>query len=464
MRQLNYPISIPNASTALVGTGPQPQLVGYTHTNAGYQSVVVQGNYAYVAATGGNSTGVIGLSLVIYDVTNPAAPVYTGYLTTGTVPWVSGPPYYGNGNYIIAVNGNYLYLFSTGSSYLYIVNISNPTAPFNVSRLLITNTPGSLYGGAYQNGYVYIATQNKGLTVVNVSNPLSPTQVFQEGGTLNKSIGVFVSGSTVYTTNYQTTSPWTVRYLKIWNISTPSTPSLIETYTLPAGTKPGEVTVNGNYAYVSDLNTSTVQIVDITNPLAPNYLASMHASNSFNVTNTVAIDGNYAYITSGANATYGGSIDFFDITNKSSPVLVKTIQEGVATSLFTGSTLYNNLLYVADYGVSPSYAASLKIYSTQHAYSSVISAVNQFYTSLQLSVTSSSAAGTLTIQATNDIEGSDGVPGTPTNWNDITSVTTVSGAGIYFVPKTDLCYQGIRLSYVNTGVGGIPAELKLLGA
>jgi len=313
MRQVNNTITVAASNIALLGVGPQPQLAGYTHTNAGYQSVVISGNYAYVLGTGGDSTGVIGLTLTIFNVANPAVP------------------------------------------------------------------------------------------------------------------------------------------------------TLLTTYTLPAGTKPAEVVVSNGYAYVSDLNTSTVQIINISNPLIPVYMASMHASNNFNVTNSASISGNYAYITSGPNATYGGSIDFFDITNKSSPVLVKTVQEGVPGSLFTGSTLHNNLLYVADYGVSPSYSASLKIYSTQLSFSTMMPATNLLNVSVQADASSSTSKGSLTLQGSDDIAGSDGNPGIPTNWNDITTAIPISGSGAYLIPMTDICYQNIRLAFVNTGSTGLTATVKGLG-
>src|SRR5665213_1954155 len=213
-------------SFSLLNQTLQPILAGYTHTNAGYQSVVVQGNYAYVASTGGNSTGILGLTLSIFNIANPNAPFLEGYITTGTVPWVSGASYL-NGAYNLAVSGNYAYIASSGSSYLYIVNISNPTAPFNVSRLLISGTPGSIYGVAYQNGYCYLATQNQGLTVVDVGGGLGggtllvPVQTFQEGGGV-KSFGVVVSGNNLYTTQY-TTSVFTVRQIKSWTLASPGT-------------------------------------------------------------------------------------------------------------------------------------------------------------------------------------------------------------------------------------------------
>jgi hypothetical protein len=421
---------------------------------------VVQGKYAYVAASGGDSTGIIGLSLVIYDISNPTAPTAISYITTGSVVWTSGPSFL-NSAYQIAVNGKYAYIFSSGSSKFYIVDVSNPYSPFNVSGLLITNSPGSLYGGAYSNGYCYIATQNKGLTVVNVTNPLSPTQTFQEGGTLNKSIGVAVNGNIVYTTNYQTTSPWTVRYLKSWNISNPASPTLISTLTLPAGTKPAEISINGHYAYVSDLNTSSVQIVNIADPSNMVYVSSMQASASFNVAEAAFFNVNisnniYAYITSGANATYGGAIDVYNITNISSPVKVATILQNVPGSVFGAAIIVNDKIYAANYGNSGAYNSSLNIYATASVTSSPVDSRNLVEISGQV-LAPASALGTLTLQGSDDAT-------SPVNFTDIPGTATpVSGAGTYLLPKTDLCYEYVRCVYTDIGGTGLEINLKALG-
>lgn len=89
---------------------------------------------------------------------------------------------------------------------------------------------------------------------------------------------------------------------------------------------------------------------------------------------------------------------------------------------------------------------------------------NLLYCSVQMAATGS-AAGTLVLQASNDIAGADGVPGPQSNWSPIPSATvSVSGAGAYMIPKTDLCYQWVRVVYTNSGTGTISAVFKALGA
>jgi hypothetical protein len=86
---------------------------------------------------------------------------------------------------------------------------------------------------------------------------------------------------------------------------------------------------------------------------------------------------------------------------------------------------------------------------------------NLFYASAQVSITGS-GAGTLVIQASNDDPTV--FPFTPVNWTAIPSATvTTSGAGAYLIPKTDLCYEYVRLVYTNTGTGTMSVVFKALG-
>lgn len=460
MRELNLVLPIKSSTVGLLGSTPNPTIPGYTANSTRFNgNVVVVGNYAYVAGNGSSSGTTIGTTFTIYDISNPALPVALSYIPTYSVGWVSGASYL-NGSYQVAIQNNYAYIGSSGSSIFYSINITNPNAPFNVGHLTITNSPGSLYGTAVLGNYAYLATQNKGLTVVDITNPVSMVQTFQEGGTTNKSVGVTVANGYAFTTNYQTASPWTVRYLKIWSLANPAVPVLLTTYTLPAGTKPGFVSVVGNYAYVSDLNTSTIQIIDITNPLSPTYLASMQASAKFNVSNNVQIYENFAYVTSGQNATYGGAIDIFDISNKSAPILLQTITQNVPTDVFGTSYLYKNILYVSDYGTGSVLQSYLRVYSTITSFSTTIPAQNLYAMSVQSSGTINTAAGMINIQVSDDEVFSPNV--LPVNWSTV-AFSSLTADNTVLLPKTDLSYQYIRLEYNNTGVGDIISTIKALG-
>lgn len=326
-----------------------------------YENVAVytgiDGYKQYAAIVAGGGTG----TLFIYDVTDPNIPVYINKIVLSGAYNLS----------IATISGSvYAFIPSSGGSTLYIENITNPYSISTYSSLALSGSPGALYSCQYANGYVYVATQNKGLTVVDVGGGLAggtlavPIQSFQEGGTTNKTAGVAVSGNYVYTTNYQTSFPATVRYFKTWELAagggTLAVPFLANTFTVaggPTGTssKPQGVSISssGTTAFVTDGNQSVYDIIDITTPTSPVYLTYVTPTFPTVPNNTLGVaiqSGNYLYISSGANATYGGAIDFFDITNRSSPVKISTVYNNDPSSPFGGIALANGYIYVADYG------------------------------------------------------------------------------------------------------------------
>jgi len=342
---------------SLLNQTAQPVDPGFTIT--GYENVVIQGNYAY-AIGGGNP----GFTLSIFDVTDCSAPRVISYLTTGSVPWVSGPPYYLNGSYNMWIDGIYLYVASSGSSYLYIVNVANPFAPFNVSRLLISGSPGSIYGIAYQAGYCYLATQSTGLVVVDVGGGAgggtitAPVQTYQEGGGV-KSFGVAISGSTLYTTQY-TTSVYTIRQIKSWTlvgVGSVTVPHLLQSLQVTTAGEALGVSVYQNTAYVtvSATGVNSINLIDITNPSSMSNISQIASANTFNSAFTAqaasfGAGNTILYIPSGKNAVYGGAIDSYDVTIRATPVHIAQTTTGVANSVFGGIALSNGYIFCADYG------------------------------------------------------------------------------------------------------------------
>ena len=315
--------------------------------NTKYQSVTISGTYAYLAGGGSGAT------MTIFDISDQTAPVLKSYLTL-------------LGSYQIAVQGNYAYVPSSGGFVLYVVNISNPNSPSVTGSVNIGATSGSLYSCVVSGNYCYVSTQSKGLTVIDVSNPASPSQVYQEGGTTNKSFGVAISGTTLYTTNYQTASPWTVRYLKSWDVSTPTAPALLNTYTLPANTKPGNLSLSGNTAYVSDINLSRIHVIDITTPTSPSFLSTITPSGTFGADFegvTALPNDNYLYIPSGSLNPQGGAIDFYDVSSRTSPIKLATVYTNVASSVFGGIALSGGYIFAADYGVAPGSTGTLDVFT-----------------------------------------------------------------------------------------------------
>lgn len=95
--------------------------------------------------------------------------------------------------------------------------------------------------------------------------------------------------------------------------------------------------------------------------------------------------------------------------------------------------------------------------------SDAIPALNLLYCSVQ-AVTTGSSDGTCFLEASNDPFVTPGnTP--PVNWSAIPSAAVVvSGAGAVLIPKTDLCYEWVRVVYTNTGTGTVSVTFKAIGA
>ena len=307
------------------------------------------------------TTGASASTIAIYDISNEVAPSLCSSMAT----------LLGAYNVAVATISGSVYAFvaSNGGSRLFIVNITNPYAPTTVTNFLVAGSPGSLYGVVYVNGFVYLATQSTGLVALDCGNGVSggtllaPVQTYQEGGGV-KSFGIYYSGSTLYTTQY-VVSGFGTRQIKSWSIATPQTPSLLQNLQVTTVGKVLGLTVSGNTAFVSvsDTGINSINLIDVTNPSAMANLSQISASNTFNSPMVAVADGNYLFIPSGSNATYGGSIDYYDISTRTAPLKIATAVSGVANSVFGGIALANGYIFVGDYGVAPGSAGSLTVFT-----------------------------------------------------------------------------------------------------
>ena len=93
--------------------------------------------------------------------------------------------------------------------------------------------------------------------------------------------------------------------------------------------------------------------------------------------------------------------------------------------------------------------------------SAAIDASNLFAASAQAKFTDGTAAGTLVLQGSNDLP----TPGGPTNWSDIPNTSqSVSSGALTLVPRTEICYRYIRVSWTSSGgAGTLTATLQAQG-
>ncbi|MDD5547504.1 MAG: hypothetical protein PHN74_01195 [Candidatus Pacebacteria bacterium] len=287
MAQLHVAGNIPSAAAGSTSTGSTPG------------SVFIQGRYAYVL----NS---VDRTLQIFDVSNPSAPISKGTATTIGASQDRPQNLYVQGKYAyLAVDHNY----GSEPGTIQIFDVSNPTAPTNISMVTAGDIPVSVY---VQDKYAYVV--NYGTTdtfkIFDISNPFQPTQIGTINTTYYDPTSVFVQGRYAYIV-YENSSR-----LEIFDISNPATP--ISTGSVNTGANGATaVYVQGRYAYIA--MDGNFKIVDISNPAAPANKGSLSI-----VGFEIVVQGKYAYLADARSNV----IRVIDVSNVDSPVLIGSMGTG----------------------------------------------------------------------------------------------------------------------------------------
>ena len=350
-----------NQDFSLVTQGPVPSgapgTIKYENTII-FTSIVTGKKYAI-------GTGFIGSpTLTIWDISDQTNPIITGTFTAA-----------GGGIYnctVGVVSGvQYAFVGYNSGSHFVVINLTNPAAPSQTSTTVVTGTPGSIYGVSFLNGYVYCATQSAGLVVMDVGGgtgtPAIPVQTYTQGAPF-KSFGVVAIGTNVYTTYFSTSNPFTIRQIISWTLTglgSASVPSLVQSLQVTAAGEALGLSVSGNTAFVTTAAAGAynINLVDITTPSAMTNLSQINSANAFNSAFYAVANGNYLYVPSGANATYGGAIDAYDITNRSAPVHIAQVTTGNANEVFGGIALSGGYIFCANYGIVASNNGSFDVFT-----------------------------------------------------------------------------------------------------
>lgn len=308
---------------------------------AGPRSVVVSGNYAFVASDPN--------SLEIVDVTNPSLPQHKGNIASSDL----------NGPFSVFVSGNYAYVASALSSRLGVIDISNPVTPAivggisdGVGRTNQLVAPQSIF---VSGNYAYVASQFSNtleiLDVADLTNPVHKGSISDGNGgaMLNFPYSVFVSGNYAYVVSRRSHA------LEIIDISNPSAPvhksSIVNGVGGALLSNPVSVFVSGNYAYVASMDSNALEIIDISNPANPLHKGSLTDGNGsipfLNSPSSVSVAGNYAYVAS----TGSNTLEVVDVSDPTTPVHKGYIKDGNGSSPFLNRPIYvfiqGNIAYVA---------------------------------------------------------------------------------------------------------------------
>ena len=320
--QVSIITQLTNWMASIAKLWPNATLAGSldaTGTSNGIE-VATQGNYAYMVR------GTTANSLVIANISNPAAPTLTSTLTMAASPTN------------IFVSGNYAYITtSSNTAELQIVNIANPATPTIVGTY---DAPGSADGLSVQvvGNYAYLArAANGGLNefvIVNVSNPAVPTIAGAYGNNVTMN-DVYVSGSYAYIGSNSTTQ------LLVVNISVPLLPILSASFTLSTVGPISSLAGFGTTLLVGQ--TSTLSVLNISNPLAVTRTGNVTTTGSTAV-NEITVDSTNTYAFIGT-ATTSAEFQVVSLATPSAPTIVKTIDLAGTASTLSGIA-YNSTLNV----------------------------------------------------------------------------------------------------------------------
>ncbi|HSE61384.1 MAG TPA: prepilin-type N-terminal cleavage/methylation domain-containing protein [Candidatus Saccharimonadales bacterium] len=276
--------------------------------------------------------------------------------------------------------------------------------------------------------YAYLCNGSV-LTILNISNPTSPTLV----GTYTASSTVrhvYVDGNYAYLSTASDTAE-----LTIVNITNPASPTLASSVNL-TDTNDGFATfVTGGYAYVGralDTTTGTNEfyILNVTNPASPSVLGSVNLTGAVN---NIKVSGNFAFL---ATTIDTQEMVVINVTNKSSPTL-STSYNAAGTSDANDLGILGTVLYVATVAnasgaevfalniTTPTSPALLGTYETGANVTGVSAVPNNLFLSVanQLTVLNNSNPSSLQLRSTLGF-------GSPANdvkaWGDYVYVATAS--------------------------------------
>ncbi|MDP8237643.1 MAG: T9SS type A sorting domain-containing protein [Candidatus Hatepunaea meridiana] len=294
-----------------VSDAQHPEEVGYISTPGQADGVIVSGSYLYVA------DGTSGLRII--DVSDPRQAEYVGSCDT---PGLARD---------VAVSGNFAYIADYNNG-LRIIDISDLQNPEETGYY---DTPGNAVGVAVSGNFAYVADCPRGLRIIDISDPQHPEEV----GYYERQAGcVAVNGDLAYVGGFgfriidvsDPQHPEEVGYyeewragciavngdlayiggssLKIIDVSDPENPEEAGYYDIPG--KAYDVAVNGNFAYVADLEEG-LRIIDVSDPQHPEEVGHYDTPGE---AYGVGVDGDFAYM-----ADYESGLRIIDISDLQNP-------------------------------------------------------------------------------------------------------------------------------------------------
>jgi hypothetical protein len=294
----------------------------------------IQGKYAVMVGDD---------SLVLIDISNPAAPTLASTLDRFTSSLFDSPVG-------VWIQGKYIYVTSRDNNSFGVIDFSNVlTGTMTVASTITTNlnAPQGIY---IQGKYAYVASfGNDSLVEIDISNPnnLVCTSTIKSATSLDGANRIFVSGKTAFVACSNADDLAAIDISNPASLSITSTihPSNADTSTLLDGAY--DVYVSGKYAYVTAPTNDMLVVIDVSNPSTMSVTSSIApiigTSTIIDNPQQVYVTNKYAYV----SATTAGRIGIFDVSNPSTLSLTSTLSPGVGcvSLVLNGKYLHTSSAY-----------------------------------------------------------------------------------------------------------------------
>lgn len=231
----------------------------------------------------------------------------------------------------VATAGSYLYLGRQNNNgyEFFVLDITTLPTPSLLGKLAVGDTVNDI---SISGNFAYLASSdNEGeLTVVDITNPSAPTvatkfdlTVGNSGNANSNGLAVSISSNTLYLTRVASSG----KEFYVFNISTPSAPTLTGSVDLNGDLK--EIAVIGNYIYgASSDNTEEFQVINVSTPSSPTMDASLDLDQGATQPDALSITAGINTIYLGRDGSAAPEFYIIDVTTPTSPSITSTLNIG----------------------------------------------------------------------------------------------------------------------------------------
>ena len=285
------------------GIADQHKASRYTETDRAGVLTTSTASLKHLDVTGVHAVA-LGQGLSVIDISDPTNMVEMGTLPDTDV-W----------GYGVTVWGDVAYVTEMPDSQLTAVDISDPFAP-------VVGGSASIGGPrkvAIRGNYAYCSSKETTgeFHVVDISDPLNPTTVTSLADpNFERSFEIAIRGDTAFVVGRRYDAVTAV------DISNPSTPSIVGSYSGSPLVEPYGISIQDEYAYVtlSD-NGHGIAVLDISDPTVISSVGSVTDSTNLNSPYGLDVEGYYAYAACKDNDTF----TTFDLSDPAAPVIHSTV-------------------------------------------------------------------------------------------------------------------------------------------